>query len=542
VEEIERTGGEAVVQTLAAHGVRHVFGIPGVHNLAIYDALIRAGRDGLPPAHLLVRHEQSAVYAADGYARAAGRPGVALVTTGPGALNAIAALNESACSDVPVLVIASQIHSQLLGAGRGALHETKDQTGVLRAVIDYAVSVQSGDEIPLRIAEAFRWMAFGSRRPAAVEIPHDFLSGPCRAGAPPLPAESVEYPCVETLAGVIAAVRASRYPLILAGGGVTHAGADDALVRLAERLAAPVITTSAAKGAIPAGHPLHVGVLAAGGSITKILTSADLVIAVGTRMSHRDLRRVQAPPPPALIHVDTDPSVFGRTWRASLEVKADARAFLEALAEGLAMDPPRDVGPAQDRVWEVRREQREKNRVREPLAMEYMAAIGEALGEDGILSADQTVIGYWCELEYPCARPRTFLYPAGSGGLGYALPAALGAKVAFPERHAAVVIGDGGLHFTIGDFASLVQHRQGVPVLVFNDNQYGVIRYLQVQTYRRSGEVDLVNPDFPALGRVYGAVGVRVVDPSRLTAAMAEAFTRDVPTLIEVPCSLVPPW
>ncbi len=537
-----RTGGQAVVETLAAHGVRHVFGIPGAHNLAIYDALLDAAAASRPPAHILVRHEQSALYAADGYARVTGRPGVALVTTGPGALNALAALNEAACSGVPVLLLSSQIHSGLLGAGRGALHEMKDQLGVFRAVVDHAVRVTGAGEIPTRITDAFEWMQHGWRRPAAIEIPNDLLVGPCAAAVPSPRVPPKIIPAEPDLAAAMVALRNARYPALLAGGGVVHAEAGVALERVASRLGAPVVTTSAARGLIGDRHPLHAGVLAAGGMVEQIVSNADLLLALGTRIGHRDLRRMRANPPAAMIQVDTDPSVFGRTWRPSLAVPADAGLFLEAILDRLRDAPARDERPAVDRLRELRRAQMDRNRGREPLAVDFLVALATALGDDGILSADQTVMGYWIELYYPFERARTFLYPAGSGVLGYALPAALGAKVARPEARVAVVVGDGGFHFTGAEFGSLVQHRCGVPVLVFNDNQYGVIRYLQAQTYQRSGEVDLVNPDFPLLARASGGVGLRVTEPSALPAAMEAAFARDVPTLIEIPCSLVPPW
>jgi acetolactate synthase-1/2/3 large subunit len=540
--ENQRTGGDAVVETLAAHGIRHVFGIPGVHNLAIYDALLQAAHLSRPPAHIPVRHEQSAVYAADGYARATGRPGVALVTSGPGALNALAALNEAACSDVPVLLVASQIHSSLLGAGRGALHEMKDQAGALRAVIDHVSTVAGAGEIPARLGDAFRWMSRGYRRPAAVEIPNDLLAGPCAAKILPEPAEPPLQPSARAIEAALGALRESRYPAILAGGGVAHAEAAGALELLASRLGAPVITTSASKGIVPSRHPLHAGVLAAGGMVEQILSNADLLIAIGTRISHRDLRRMRAKPPDAMIHVDPDPGAFNRTWIASQTIESDAGEFLRALLEGLGPEPQRDPRPAIDRLRELRRLQHDRNRAREPLAIEFMIALAGALGEEGILAADQTVLGYWAELYYPCEKPRTFLYPAGSGVLGYALPAALGARVALPDRRVAVVIGDGGFHFTGAEFGALVQCRLGIPVIVFNDNQYGVIRYLQAQTYHRSGEVDLTNPDFPELARAYGGEGARVSEAAALRAAMEDAFARDVPTLIEVPCSLVPPW
>ncbi|MFQ5456920.1 MAG: thiamine pyrophosphate-binding protein [Myxococcota bacterium] len=537
-----RTGAKALVEGLVTQDVRHVFGIPGVHNLAIYDALLAQAAAHLPPAHVLVRHEQSAVYAADGYARATGRPGIAVVTTGPGALNAMAALNEAACSDVPVLLIASQIHSGLIGAGRQALHEMKDQVGAFRAVVEHAESVSSVAEIPSRVQQAFSRMRAGPGRATYLEIPHDLLNTECRAETLPPASVPPVHPSAETMRAAINAIRSSEYPALLVGSGVLQARAERTLLRVTEWLGAPVITSSAAKGAIPGDHPLHVGVLAAGGSVDQILGNADLVIAIGTRMAHRDLRRLKAPSPRALVHVDTNPAVFGRTWRPTLTVEADAGAFLEDLFSELALAPARDGQAAQQRIRELNHLQRTRNREREPLAMDFLAAIAEGVGNEGILAVDQTVPGYWAELYYPCRMPRSFLYPSGSGVLGYAIPAALGARTAIPDAKVAVVIGDGGFHFTGAEFGTMVQHRLGIPVLVFNDNQYGVIRTLQMRGFNQSGEVDLTNPDFPALARSYGGEGLRIPNAASLPRAMQKAFERDVPTLIEIPVSFYPPW
>jgi acetolactate synthase-1/2/3 large subunit len=540
--EKKRSGGEAVADTLAELNVRHVFGIPGVHNLGLYDALLERAETGRPPAHRLVRHEQSAVFAADGYARATGRPGVAIATTGPGALNAIAALNEAACSDVPVLLLASQIHSKLLGAGRHALHEMKDQIGAFRAVVEHGERVEAPGEIPARIHTAFARMARGPGRAVYLEIPHDCLTADAEWERVSRPPAAALPPSTETMEAALAAIRGARHPALLAGGGVVQAAAEAALLRLAERLEAPVLTTSAAKGALPAKHSLHAGVLMAGASADALLARTDLLIALGTRLGHRDVRRVEASPPSALIHVDSDPAVFGRNWRPSAAVKADVGVFLDTLLDRLGKGAPsRDPDP-RDLVRGLNRDQGARNRALEPLAVAFLEALAEGLGEEGILAADQAVMGYWCELYLPFQRSRAFLYPGGSGVLGYALPAALGAKTALPDRPVAVVIGDGGFHFTGPEFGTMVQHRQGVPVLVFNDNQYGVIRYLQARGFRRSGEVDLINPDFVALARATGGIGVRLSEPSSLPAAMREAFGRDVPTLIEIPVSLRPPW
>jgi len=538
----KRTGAKALVESLVAEGVRHVFGIPGVHNLAIYDVLIEFAAAHEPPAHLLVRHEQSAVYAADGLARATGQPGVALATTGPGALNAMAALNEAACSDVPVLLLASQIHSGLLGAGRQALHEMRDQLGAFRAVVAHAERASSPEEIPSRTQQAFAHMRRGPDRAAYLEIPHDLLHAECAAEVLPPAEVSPRAPSAESVRKVLAALKTAEYPALLAGGGVLQARGERALLRVAEWLGAPIVTTSAAKGAIPADHPLHAGVLAAGGIVDQIIANADLLIALGTRIAHRDLRRVKSPTPGELVHVDIDPAAFGRTWRPSIRVEADACAFLEALFGELALEPARDGQAARQRVRELLHLQRMRNLDREPLALDFMAAISEGLGGEGILAVDQTVPGYWCELYYPCRMPRTFLYPAGSGVLGYALPAAIGAKPALPHRPVAVVIGDGGFHFTGAEFATMVQYRLGIPVIVFNDNQYGVIRTLQMRAFNRSGEVDLVNPDFPALAKAYGGEGVRVPNAASLPRAIQKALERDLPTIIEVPLSLQPPW
>jgi thiamine pyrophosphate-dependent acetolactate synthase large subunit-like protein len=240
--------------------------------------------------------------------------------------------------------------------------------------------------------------------------------------------------------------------------------------------------------------------------------------------------------------VNGDPGAFGRNWPASVVVKADVGTFLERLLERIGTDAPRKDPEIRQLLQALHREQEARNRALDPRAVAFLEALARGLGEEGILAADQTIMGYWCELHHPCQRSRRFLYPCGSGVLGYALPAALGAKTGLPEKPVAVVIGDGGFHFTGAEFGTMVQYRQGVAVLVFNDNQYGVIRYLQTQGFERAGEVDLTNPDFVSLAQAYGGVGVRLSEPASLPEAMGEAFGREVPTLIEIPVSLRPPW
>jgi acetolactate synthase-1/2/3 large subunit len=529
------TGGEWVVDALRAEGVRHVFGIPGYHNLAIYDALLRQ-RDIV---HVLARHEAGAAFMADGYARATGAPGVALVTTGPGATNALTPLVESYAGSVPVVLIASDIAADLVGRDLGALHEVPHQIECFRPVARWAEALTEARAIPGAIAGAFDLLRTGRPGPAVLSIPYDLLSARV-AGPSPAGRHGARPPChVADVAMAARLLAGARRPLVVVGGGVVAAGAEAELGAVVRRLGAPVVATVAGRGVVDERDPAFQGVLSDRRACREPLAAADVILAVGTKLGHRSLEKLALTlgPEQALVHLDLDPTVVDRAFKARVAVVGDARdglaRLLTALGEGA-------TAAAWDREW--------LGRVRADAGPRYTPAIRglvetlrAALPDDAIVVNDQTGLTYWLEWRFPVYAPRTFLYPTGSAALGYAVPAAIGAKVARPERAVIAIAGDGGFMYSVNELATAMKYRLPVVFLVLNDGRFGAIKWLQELIFQRWGEADLVNPDFVALAHAFGARGERV-DAVSLAPAIARALAADLPTVIELPIAVDPPW
>jgi acetolactate synthase-1/2/3 large subunit len=532
------TGGEWVVEALRAEGVRHVFGIPGVHNLAVYDALLRQ----TAITHVLARHEQGAAFMADGYARASGRPGVVLVTTGPGATNALTPLVESHASSVPVVLVMSDIASPLVGRDLGALHEVPNQIECFRPVCRLAEAVVEARDIPTSIAGAFDLLRSGRPGPMAISIPNDLLAA--RVEAAVRPGAGARPPChVNDIAAAAARLGTARRPLIIAGGGVVTADAAAELGALARRLGAPVITTVMGRGAISERDPLWHGVLPNRRATEAVIKAADVVFAIGCRFAHRStqglLLNLSFSPDQTLIHLDLDPTVIGKLFKPQLAVVGDARDGLVRLLAALG---PGSASTAWDRAW-LEGLRPAASPLYTPALAEFMDTLRRSLPDDAIVACDQTGVNYWMEWRFPVLAPRTFLYPIGSAALGYGLPAAIGAKVACPGQPVIVVIGDGGLLFSLGELATAVKYRLPLVILLLNDDRYGAIKWLQEKMFEgRWGEADLANPDFVALTRAFGARGERLASVEALPAALGAAVVADGPTLLELRLDVEPPW
>jgi thiamine pyrophosphate-dependent acetolactate synthase large subunit-like protein len=534
-----RTGGEWVVEALRAEGVRHAFGIPGVHNLAIYDALLRQTEI----THVLARHEAGAGFMADGYARSSGTPGVVLVTTGPGVTYALTPLVEAYAGSQPILLVASDIPSGLVGQGVGALHEVPNQIDCLRPVCRWAETIGAGGDIPGAVQGAFHLFRTGRPGPIALSIPTDLLAGAVEAQLTP-PGHGRRPPCDVRLLelAVERHLRAARRPLLVTGGGAVAAEAGAEVDALARRLGAPIVTTVMGRGIVPETHPLWLGVLPNRRATQPALEAADVVLAVGCRFAHRSTRglllNLEFGPGQALIHLDLDPTVLGKLHRPTLGIVGDAR---DGVAGLLAMLGP---GPAASEWdWSRLAGQRDARGPRYTETIDrLLRLLRAALPADAIVVNDQTGINYWMEWHFPVLAPRTFLYPVGSATLGYAVPAAIGAKVAHPGRAVVAVAGDGGFLYSVNELATAVKYALPVVFLVLNDGRYGAIKWLQETLFGRWGEADLANPDFPALARSFGAAGERVQDLDALGPALARALARPGPSVVELPLAVDPPW
>jgi thiamine pyrophosphate-dependent acetolactate synthase large subunit-like protein len=532
------TGGQAVVQTLKANGVTTVFGIPGTHNLPIYDALYN---ERAAIRHILARHEAGAGLMANGYARASGRPGIAVVTTGPAAGNIMGSLGDAYRDSVPVLVIASQITSGFIGQDRGMFHEMRDQLGMAAAVSKWSRRVTRVSDIPTAVNEAWLAMTTGRPRPAYIEIPEDILAaaGEVQITSAPQPALPAAPP--QLVAQVAQRLHRAARPLIFAGGGVHWSGAGAALARLAGTLGAPVATTCNGKGALPHEHPLALGFAAyASSPIDYLWQRADTVLAVGTDLDEITTNGWQLPPPGKLFQVDIDATQIGRNYAVEVGLVGDADTVLRQILEALdQIDPVVQTSWANEAL-DLRRRLEAAAVGTDGLAL--VQALSAALGRDGITTGDAACVGSWQLLHQPVYEPRTFLFPLGFGTLGFGLPAALGAQAAYPQRRVICLCGDGGFLFTGQELACAVQHGLNVVTVVVNDHTFGAIRRQQERHYGgRVFAAELVNPDFPRLAEAYGAMGLRISAMDELMGALNTAFSSGKPALIEVPGPLADP-
>ena len=529
------TGGEAVVRSLEAHQVDTVFGIPGTHNLAIYEALRQT--DSI--RHILARHEQGAAFMADGYARASGQVGVCLSTTGPAALNTLASLGTAYSDSSPVLCIASQIPAEGIGLDKGFLHECRDQLASFAPVTKWRARADTVDTIPALMREAFAQMLNGRPRPTALEIPCDTLDDSADLTITAAASAHRLAPDSEQIEQAARLLRAARQPVIWAGGGAIGSNAGDELRQLAERLQAPVFATVLGKGVLPEDHPLAAGNALLHPASRAFLAECDLMLAVGTRFTEEETDRWALRMPDSLIHIDIDPEEIDRNYPATVGIVADARAALQQISARLhdvrrqQSDQAAGIADLRQRIWRY-------CQARAPEGVELVHTLRTALPRDAIIVSDLTVAAYWCRRLLDIYEPRTFIYPWGFCTLGFGLPAAIGAKVARPERPVVVLCGDGGFMFNCQELAAAVQYDLPLVVIVFNDSAYGVLRPQQEVRYGGAHEVDVVNPDFVALAGAFGVDGCRVDSIEQLGPTVAKAIEADRTTLIELPGTL--PW
>lgn len=514
------TGGEVLVRALEALHVEVAFGLPGVHNLAAWKAF-----PGSTVRLIGVRHEQTAGYAADGYARATGRLGVALTTTGPGAANVVTATGEAWSCHSPLLVVATDIPSTVRrpGAFRGVLHETTDQAGFFRPVTKATVRVEGVEDLYADVVQAGRRALRSPRRPVYVEVPTDLLSAqaPAPEPVPDLrPAVHVEL----ELDDVVALLGSAERPLVWAGGGATAADAGAAVARVAELLGAPVLTSYGGRGLLPADHPCAVGLPPHEPAVGALWDAADAVLVVGSDLDAMNTQGFRQPQPPRLVAVDLVEPV---NYPADVWVPADARQALEALA-GALPDPGR-------RPWW------EPVGSRGHLAGQETAlldALEQALPDDGVVVADMCKAGYWYGGYGRVSAPRGLAYPVGWGTLGFGFPAALGA--ALSGRPTVALVGDGGFLFACGDLATAAQEHLPVTVVIVDDGGYGMLAYDFTQHGQTPVGCDLEPPDFVALAEAFRVPAERVgID--ELAAALTRHLATDGPSMLVVPADLVPP-
>ena len=524
------TGGQAVVRALAEHGVEVAFGIPGVHTLALYDALIDS-----PIRHILGRHEQGVGFMADGYARASGKPGVALVITGPGVTNVATAVGEAYTDSSPVLVVASAEDQRWAGKMMGHYHDIRDQTEAIRPVTASQAQATAVGEVAPAIGAAFARMASARPRPAYVEIPRDVLESEAEITFPDPVVVERPGPAAEQIAAACQDIAGAKRVVIIAGGGAVACAAGAGIAAIAERLGTPVITSQMGKGVIPEDHPYALGNLwGQGNPVDTLLRKADLALVFGTKLGGAETEDGAMRLPATVIRVDIDPEEVERNYRPSRAIVADAGKTAAAIDVALASAGISKTGWSAEEVARTRTAALENQFGAENAA--YLAALRRAIPRDGILVNDTTMMTYTAAKFYPVYAPRTFLVPAGYLTLGFSMPAAIGAKIAQPDKVVVAIVGDGGFQFTMHELATAKQFGVGLPIVIFNDSTYTAVKMEQAMQYdRRYLGVDLENPDFVKLAAAYGIPGVRANSPAEMEEAVVAASGRDVPTIIDVP-------
>jgi len=530
-----QSGATILWECLHREGVEVVFGYPGGAIMPVYDALIAS-----PVHHVLARHEQGAAHMADGYARASGRTGVVLSTSGPGATNLVTGLATAMMDNVPLVAITGQVSSGLLGTD--AFQEV-DVTGITLPVTKHNYLVTRARDIAPTLREAFALARAGRPGPVLVDITKDAQleaaeldwegAAPTRHlrhQAPEVPAEKLE--------AALAMIAASHRPLILAGHGVTLSGAAEALRAFAERAQTPVAATLLGLGAFPASHPLFLGFMGMHGApwVNQAIQEADLLLAFGMRFDDRVTGRLEAYAPHARkIHVEIDAAEFGKNVAVDLALHGDLRTVLEQLLP--------ELSPPETTEWRAHLAQARTPQGGEPWPPEEddhdlkpLRLLRDLvrLTEDAILVSDVGQHQMWLAQVANRETPRTLINSGGLGTMGFGLPAAIGAKIARPEAEVWVIAGDGGIQMNSQEFMTLVQEGLKVNVAVLNNASLGMVRQWQTLFFEdRRSAVQMSSPDFVRLAEAYGIKGLRVTHAREIAAAVAQARAEPGPVLID---------
>ena len=521
--------GEALVALLEAYGVELVFGIPGVHSLELYRGLA-----GSRIRHVLTRHEQGAAFMADGYARLSGKPGVCILITGPGVTNAATAIGEAYADSVPLLVISAVNARNHLGKGWGHLHEISDQRAVTAPLTAFSATALTAADLPDLMAKAFSVFESGRPRPVHIEIPIDLLEAPAAGDLAPRRPAGPPAPQTAAIGQAAALLKSASRPAILYGGGAKGCG--PALQALAARLDALLLPSIAAKGIVPEDSAHCPGFVLWSQAGRDCLAEADALLAVGSEMAPTDSLVEALDIGGRLIRIDLDPAKLTDHYPAEVALLADAGAALDALLQSLGEGPP----PRRDRsAAEIANALRASVRAglsgSERVHERILTCLRDCLPDEAAVFADMTQIAYSGNLLYPARRDGGWLYPAGFGTLGYALPAAVGGALAAPERPVVALVGDHGLLYTGQELATAVEQRLPLIVVLWNNNRLGQIRDEMIEKGIPPLGVDLHSPDFCALA---GAYGCRTSRPESLEAFAAElkgALARgDGPCFIEL--------
>jgi acetolactate synthase I/II/III large subunit len=539
-------GAEILCEGLLHEGVDSIFGYPGGAVLHIYDELWRV-RDRI--THYLVRHEQGAVHMAEGYARASGRVGVALVTSGPGATNAITGIANAYMDSTPIVVITGQVPLPLIGTD--AFQEV-DTVGITRPCVKHNYLVRDVRDLGAIVHEAFHLARTGRPGPVVIDIPKDVSADQTHYSR----LEKISFPCSERASRpnsvdverAAAAILKAQRPVLYVGGGIVSSGACAELREFAEQLQLPVTPTLMGLGGFPSAHPLSLGMLGMHGTYTANMAVADsdLLIALGVRFDDRVTGKLATFAPQAkVIHVDIDPANVGKNRAPDLSMIADARAALTALHTQVESTGPEGIGQSiqrRNRWWEqLRSWQREQpmrfSGSRDQIKPQHVIReLHRLTNGESIVVTDVGQHQMWAAQFYPFNRARQWITSGGLGAMGFGVPAAIGAQLAFRDQLVVAVVGDGGFQMTNQELATAVQYDLPVKIVIMNNGYLGMVRQWQEMFYDRAySEVDMsVAPDFVKLAEAYGALGVRAVRPDELSGVLEAGLSHKGVAVIEV--------
>jgi acetolactate synthase-1/2/3 large subunit len=537
------TGAEMLIQALVYEGVDTIFGYPGGAVLHIYDELWRA-RDQI--THYLVRHEQGAVHMAEGYARATGRVGVVLVTSGPGATNAVTGIANAYMDSTPIVVITGQVPKHLIGTD--AFQEV-DTVGITRPCVKHNYLVREAKDLPAVVREAFHLARSGRPGPVVIDIPKDVSAA--RANYSRL--DRVSFPFSTQPAHVdhnsaqeaMEEILNAKRPVLYVGGGIVNSGAVDSLLAFAKSLRLPVTPTLMGLGGFPSSHPLCLGMLGMHGTYAANMAVAesDLLVALGVRFDDRVTGKLATFAPHArIIHVDIDPANIGKNVAPTLALTGDVK---QALNQFLALIQEQDRETSiqqrepwweQIRSWQLSQPLRFSGSQNQIKPQTVIRELHRLTNGDALIATDVGQHQMWVAQFYPFTRPRQLITSGGLGTMGFGLPAAMGAQLALPDQLVVAVVGDGGFQMTNQELATAVQYDLPVKVLIMNNGYLGMVRQWQEMFYDRTySEVDIsVAPDFVKLAEAYGAKGFRAEHPSELREVMEAALKCEGVAVVDV--------
>ncbi|NQD67096.1 thiamine pyrophosphate-binding protein [Bacillus haikouensis] len=538
-EVMEFTTADAVVKELKRAGVEVAFGIVSIHNMPIYDAILREGSIKL----ICSRGESGAVNMADGYARATGKLGVVITSTGTGAGNAAGSLVEAWAAGVPLLHLTGEVASSYLGTGRGYIHECKDQLSMMNGACKHAVRLMKPEQTASVVSNAIQQALTAPSGPVSLEIPIDYQSAII---------EDVSLERIQMTASysqstilipeqIVAKIVAARRPVIWAGGGVISSNASQELQKLAEVIGAAVITSQSGKGSIPEDHEQCIGHFAAYESTKDFLKKADLLISVGVRFRGNETSNWKVPVPEEHISIDADMKAINRNYNATYGLVGDAKEIVEALVQKLK---EKSVSAIPSYVEEVRSLRDEvRTQLRETLGPfeQLLDGMREILPRDTILVRDVTVqANVWGSRLFEIYEPRTSIHASG-GGIGQGLPTAIGAQIGCPDQPVVLMAGDGGFMVNVGELATAAEENLPIIIVLFDDSGYGVLRNIQDAAYGRQVAVDLLSPDFVKLAESILFDAVRIGSGDEFVSELKKAKEKRKPSMIVVDMEAIGP-